>query len=43
MNIGDPVDAGQPLITLHGESIGELEYALDYYRMNLDLVEESAK
>ncbi len=43
VNIGDPVEAGQPLITLHGESIGELEYALDYYRMNIDLIEECAK
>ncbi|NVE95997.1 thymidine phosphorylase family protein [Altererythrobacter lutimaris] len=43
VNIGDPVEAGQPLITLHGESIGELEYALDYYRMNTDLIEKFAK
>ncbi len=43
VNIGDPVDRGQPLITLHGESIGELEYALDYYRANCDLIEERAR
>ncbi len=43
VNIGDAVGAGQPLITLHGESIGELEYALDYYCMNTDLIEESAR
>lgn len=43
VNIGDPVEAGQPLITLHGESVGELEYALDYFRMNTDLIEAGAK
>ncbi len=43
VNIGDPVEAAQPLITLYGGSIGELEYALDYYRMNTDLIETSAK
>ncbi len=43
VNLGDAVEAGQKLITLHGESIGELEYALDYYKSNSDLIEEHAK
>ncbi|MDJ0977547.1 MAG: thymidine phosphorylase family protein [Erythrobacter sp.] len=43
VNIGDPVEVGQRLITLHGESIGELEYALDYYRANTDLIEERVR
>lgn len=42
-NIGDPLEAGQPLITLHGESVGELEYAFDYYRANTDLIEQAAR
>lgn len=42
VNIGDPVEAGQPLLTLHGESLGEIEYALDYYGMNTDLLDETA-
>jgi len=41
VNIGDAVLAGQPLITLHGESVGELEYAIDYYLENTDLIEEA--
>lgn len=43
VNLGDPLEVGQPLITLHGESIGELEYALDYYRMNTDLIGKVAE
>ena len=43
VNIGDPVAAGQPLITLHGESIGEIEYALDYYQKNTDLIKTGSK
>ncbi|MBV7265496.1 thymidine phosphorylase family protein [Erythrobacter sp. WH131] len=43
VNIGDPIEIGQPLITLHSESIGELQYALDYYRANTDLIEERAR
>ena len=40
VNVGDAVLRGQPLITLHGESIGEIEYAVDYYRENTDMVQE---
>ncbi|TRD11618.1 thymidine phosphorylase family protein [Erythrobacter insulae] len=39
VNLGDAVSAGQPLITLHGESVGELEYAVDYYLENKDMIE----
>ena len=42
VNIGDAVSEGQKLLTLHGESAGELEYALDYYRSNTDMIEEFA-
>jgi thymidine phosphorylase len=31
VRLGDVVDLGQPLMTLHAEAIGELEYALDFY------------
>ena len=31
VRLGDVVDFGQPLMTLHAEAIGELEYALDFY------------
>jgi thymidine phosphorylase len=31
VRLGDVVYLGQPLMTLHAEAIGELEYALDFY------------
>ena len=31
VRLGDVVDVGQPLMTLHAEALGELEYALDFY------------
>lgn len=31
VRLGDVVDLGQPLMTLHAEAMGELEYALDFY------------
>ncbi|MEL6878587.1 MAG: thymidine phosphorylase, partial [Pseudomonadota bacterium] len=43
VNLGDAFAVGQPLITLHGESIGELEYATDYYLENKDMIEEAAR
>lgn len=39
VDIGDAVSTGQPLLTLHGESRGEIDYALDYYSQNADLIE----
>jgi thymidine phosphorylase len=38
VKIGDRVDVGQPLFTVHAETRGELEYALAYVRANLDVV-----
>ncbi|ALO45027.1 thymidine phosphorylase family protein [Pseudohongiella spirulinae] len=31
VRLGDTVESGQPLMTLHAEAAGELEYALDFY------------
>ncbi|MEZ5527912.1 MAG: thymidine phosphorylase family protein, partial [Gammaproteobacteria bacterium] len=31
VRLGDKVEKGQPLMTLHAEARGELEYALDFY------------
>jgi thymidine phosphorylase len=38
VRIGDPIEAGQPLYTVHAESPGELAYALDYAAHNSDIV-----
>ena len=38
VRLGDQVAVGQPLCTVHAESIGELHYALDYAALNADLV-----
>lgn len=39
VRLGDEVDAGSPLLTLHAQAQGELDYALDYLRSNADLIE----
>ena len=39
VRLGDAVSEGQPLLTLHAASPGELEYALDFARANADLLE----
>jgi thymidine phosphorylase len=36
VRLGDAVVAGQPLITVHSEAAGELDYALDYAAANPD-------
>lgn len=36
--IGDTVEAGQPLLAIHAESEGELDYALVYYLNNRDMI-----
>lgn len=36
--IGDTIKKGQPLLTIHAETSGELEYALSYWNMNEDLI-----
>ena len=38
VRLGDPVEAGQPLYTVHAESPGELAYALDFAAANPDIV-----
>lgn len=39
VHIGDCVQQGDPLYTLHTESIGELTYVLDYVTTNPDIIE----
>jgi thymidine phosphorylase len=39
VRIGDTVRQGDPLYTLHTESIGELSYVLDYVKSNTDIIE----
>jgi thymidine phosphorylase len=36
--LGDNVDVGQPLYTIHAEAPGELDYALAYVSMNRDII-----
>lgn len=36
--LGDRVHAGDPLVTVHAEAQGELEYALDFYRAHADMI-----
>ena len=38
VRLGDWVEAGQPLFTLHAESAGELAYALEYLRSRPDVI-----
>jgi len=38
VRLGDVVTAGQPLLTVHAESPGELDYAFDYLRRSPDLI-----
>jgi thymidine phosphorylase len=37
-HVGDHRRAGEPLLTVHSESAGELEYALAFYRANTDMI-----
>jgi thymidine phosphorylase len=39
VRLGEEVAAGQPLVTVHAETRGELAYALDYARANRDVIE----
>lgn len=39
VKLGDEVTRGQPLMTLHGESRGEMDYALSYAAANPDAIE----
>ena len=36
--VGDQVEAGQPLCTVHANSPGELAYAYDYAAINYDII-----
>lgn len=38
VRLGDKVEKGQPLMTLHAEAQGELEYALDFYRAHPEVL-----
>ncbi|NWG54764.1 MAG: thymidine phosphorylase family protein [Hydrogenophilaceae bacterium] len=40
--LGAAVSAGAPLLTIHAEAPGQLEYALDYAGVNLDMFEIEA-
>ena len=40
-SLGDAVEAGEPVFTLHAEAPGELEYALDYVTSHPPIVEAS--
>ena len=43
VRVGDAVERGQPLFTLHAEAPGELAYALDYLEKQEDIVILEAK
>ena len=38
VRLGDDVIAGQPLLTLHAQSQGEMAYALTYAASNPDMI-----
>jgi thymidine phosphorylase len=42
VRLGDEVAAGQPLLTVHADTPGELRYALDYAEANPDIIEIKA-
>lgn len=37
VRLGEPVVAGQPLLTIHSDALGELNYALEYAAANSDM------
>lgn len=39
VHLGDEIDKGAPLITVHAESPGELQYALDYHGLHGRVIE----
>lgn len=39
VSVGDCVRQGDPLYTLHTETVGELSYVLDYVKTNADIIE----
>lgn len=42
VRLGTEVAAGQPLLTVHAETAGELAYALDYAASHGDMIEIEA-
>ncbi|HMO41920.1 MAG TPA: thymidine phosphorylase family protein [Phenylobacterium sp.] len=42
VRLGQEVAAGQPLVTVHAQTGGELNYALEYAARNLDMIETEA-
>ncbi|MCP5335583.1 MAG: thymidine phosphorylase family protein [Oceanospirillaceae bacterium] len=38
VRLGEKVEAGQPLMTIHAEASGELEYALDFYNTHPEVL-----
>ncbi|QEW05817.1 thymidine phosphorylase family protein [Nitrincola iocasae] len=38
VHLGQPVTAGTPLLTIHAESVGELNYAVDYLGEHTDII-----
>lgn len=38
-HLGDEVDSGEPLVTVHAETSGELQYALDYHALHPQIIE----
>jgi len=43
VRLGDYVEKGQELLTLHAESEGELAYALDFYQSHLEVIRIEAE
>ena len=39
VRLGDRIEPGQPLCTVHAQTEGELQYALDYASANSDIFE----
>ena len=38
VHLGDPVEIGQPLYTIHAETVGELNYAREFAGSNGDII-----
>jgi thymidine phosphorylase len=38
VQLGQKVERGQPLMTLHAEAQGELKYALEFYRSHPEIL-----
>jgi thymidine phosphorylase len=38
VKVGDKIKRGQPMLTIHAEHIGELNYAVDYLQSHLQIL-----